>query len=142
MDSQPKLGESMAVSWARGSERLTGQSSVAVSHTQSSELTFRFRILPQKDALILQRFSHGNGLWIVNRQHGDRYPSNLCSSLQLRPVPHEVLRPVVASGMEKAHNLSLIRVMPSHIRALEAIAMHTGKGEIFKVQSCHRVVLQ
>jgi hypothetical protein len=85
-----------------------------------------------KDSLVLQRSPDGHDLWIVNHQRGDRYPSNLCSGLQLSPFPDEVLRPAVASGMEKAHNFSRVRIEPSHIRPLEAIAMDTGKSEIFK----------
>ena len=34
--------------------------------------------------------------------------------------------------MEKTHNFSRVTITPSHIRALEAIAMHTSKCEIFK----------
>ena len=43
------------------------------------------------------------------------------------------------------HHLSRVRIKPSHIRALETIAMHTGKGEIFKFSlanmlSCNDVI--
>jgi hypothetical protein len=61
-----------------------------------------------------------------------RYPPNLCSGLQLGPVPDEVVRPAVVSRMEKANNLSGVRIKPSHVRPLEAIAMDTGEGEILK----------
>jgi Domain of unknown function (DUF6431) len=56
--------------------------------SENWELTLRFRLLFQKDYLILQCSSHGNDLWIVNHQYGDRYPSNLCSrpSTQARPT--------------------------------------------------------
>jgi hypothetical protein len=88
--------------------------------------------LPPKDSLILQRSPHVNDLWIVNHQHCDRYPSNLRSPLQLGPGPDEVLRPVVVSGMEKANNFSGVRIKPSHVWPLKAIAMDAGEGEILK----------
>jgi hypothetical protein len=47
--------------------------------------------------------------------------------------------------MEKANNLSGVRVKPSHVRPLEAIAMDTGEGKIFKFSlatmlSCNDVI--
>jgi hypothetical protein len=47
--------------------------------------------------------------------------------------------------MEKANNFSGVRIRPSHVRPLEAIAMDTGKGEIFKFSlatmlSCNDVI--
>ena len=47
--------------------------------------------------------------------------------------------------MEKANNLSGDRIKPSHVRPLEAIAMDTGEGEIFKFSlatmlSCNDVI--
>jgi hypothetical protein len=47
--------------------------------------------------------------------------------------------------MEKANNLSGVRIKPSHVRPLEAIAMDTGEGEVFKfsfatVLSCNDVI--
>lgn len=93
----------------------------------------------------MQGSPHSNDLWVVNHQDRDRYPSNQRSRLQLRPVPYEVLRPVVASGMEKAHNLSRVRIKSSYVWPLEAIAMDTGQGEIFKFSlatmlSCNDVI--
>jgi hypothetical protein len=88
--------------------------------------------LTQKDSLVLQGSPHGNDLCGVNHQHHERYPPNRCSGLQLGSVPDEVVRPAVASRMEKANNLFGVRIKPSHVRPLEAIAMDTGEGEIFK----------
>jgi hypothetical protein len=56
-----------------------------------------------------------------------------------------VVRPAVASRMEKANNFSSVRIGPSHVRPLEAIAMDTGNGEIFKFSlatmlSCNDVI--
>jgi hypothetical protein len=47
--------------------------------------------------------------------------------------------------MEKANNLSGVGIKPSHVRPLEAIAMDTGEGEIFKFSlatmlSCNDVI--
>jgi hypothetical protein len=47
--------------------------------------------------------------------------------------------------MEKAHNLPRVRIKASHIRTLEAIAMHTSKSKISKfslatVLSCNDVI--
>jgi hypothetical protein len=41
-----------------------------------------------------------------------------------------------------ANNLSGVRIKPSHVRPLEAIAMDTGEGEIFKFSFCPHVVWQ
>jgi len=56
-----------------------------------------------------------------------------------------VVRPAVASRMEKANNLSALRIKPGHVRPLKAIAMDTGEGEIFKFSlatmlSCNDVI--
>jgi hypothetical protein len=56
-----------------------------------------------------------------------------------------VVRPAVVSRKEKANNLSAVRVKPSHVRPLDAIAMDTGEGEIFKFSlatmlSCNDVI--
>jgi len=47
--------------------------------------------------------------------------------------------------MEKAHDFSGVCIKPSHVRSLEAIAMHTSEGEIFKlgfaaVLACNDVI--
>jgi hypothetical protein len=47
--------------------------------------------------------------------------------------------------MEKANNLSGVRIKPSYVRPLESIAMDTGEGEIFKFRlattlSCNDVI--
>ena len=66
---------------------------------RAGELTFSVSALAtSKYSLVLQRSPQSNDLWIVNHQHRDRYPSNLCSGLQLRTSPDEVVRPAVASG--------------------------------------------
>jgi len=53
--------------------------------------------------------------------------------------------PSIIPGMEKAHDFSGVWIKSSHVRSLEAIAMHTSEGEIFKlgfaaVLACNDVI--
>jgi len=55
-----------------------------------------------------------------------------CQRFQLGSIPSEMFCPSVASRMEEANNFSAVRIDPSDVRSLEAIAMDTSEGEILK----------
>src|ERR1700730_3707949 len=66
------------------------------------------------------------------------------AAAEVRPT-YDVVRPAVVSRMEKTNQLSGVSIKPSHVRPLEAIAMDTGEGEIFKFSfaamlSCNDVI--
>ena len=54
------------------------------------------------------------------------------SGTNLGPVPRKVLDPFVTPRIEKANNLSCVRIKPCNVRPLEAIAVDTGQGKIFR----------
>jgi len=89
--------------------------------------------LRPKHTLVLKRFPHGNHLWVIYQQHADRRFTDPCQRFQHGSVPNEMFCPLVASRMEEANNFSAVRIDPSDVRSLEAIAMDTSEGEILKL---------
>jgi hypothetical protein len=89
--------------------------------------------LRPKHTLVLKRFPHGNHLWVIYQQHADRRLTDPCQRFQHGSVPNEMFCPLVASRMEEANNFSAVRIDPSDVRSLEAIAMDTSEGEILKL---------
>jgi hypothetical protein len=88
--------------------------------------------LRPKHTLVLKRFPHGNHLEVIYQQHEDRCLTYPCQRFQLGSIPNEMFCPSVASRMEEANNFSAVRIDPSDVRSLEAIAVDTSEGEILK----------
>jgi hypothetical protein len=88
------------------------------------------RFLFAEYLLFSQSPSQQNHFWIIDEQHRDRHPANLCPTLKFRTVPHEVFRPVIGSRMKQADKLTRFWVKPRNVRPFDAIAMHASKGEI------------
>ncbi len=83
-------------------------------------------------AFVLERLPHRDNFWVVDEQYCDRHAANLSQSVQLGPVPDKVLHPRITPGIEQPNDGPAIRINPSDVRTLEAVAMYTGEGKILK----------
>ncbi len=93
------------------------------SHT----LLFNWKLLLSDEC-----FPHGEKIRIVDGEDVNRNPANSRLAGQSSSCPLEVFIPLVRPRMEESNQLARIRICSSDVRALVAIAMQTGKGEVFQ----------
>ena len=87
------------------------------------------QILFPKHTLLLESLPQNEHFLVIDRQHCDRDPANLCQCFDLRAVPYEVFRPVVSPRIEQPNNLA-VGIASRDVRTFESIAVDTSEGEI------------
>lgn len=92
-----------------------------------------------KDALFLQSSSQSNNFRVIDEQHRNCYPADLCPALQFRALPTKVISPLVCSRMKEANEFARLWIPASNVGAFEAVTMHAGEGKV-RLLSCASVL--
>src|SRR5262249_44111539 len=83
-----------------------------------------------KATFLDESLANGDGVGVVQRQHGDGRPPDGSPSHQVRSVPAEVFLPLVPPGVEEVGQLPGLGVAPRNVGSFVGVARKAGVGEV------------
>ncbi len=83
----------------------------------------RLGVMPGKNTFLDQLFAESDAVIVVDMKQGDGDTADRRAADEASPLPAEMLRPFVASGIEKRCELAYLRVQAAQVRTFKRITI-------------------